>query len=162
MNVAQGRLNYEQYHWINHWLERWGAWVHSGRLDKPQNNLLAYFMATITPQAPHTRPMCNDDDGLLISRVVDTVIAADNPAFGILLSYYAQGLSKRTIAAYYQKCAPPRKMSGRGGDRIKKPSLMTCRREVDDLLEAALWRLYQPLQYAFICRKPVANIRKIA
>ncbi|STJ19482.1 phage antiterminator Q protein [Escherichia coli] len=35
-----------------------------------------------------TRPMCNDDDGMLISQVVDSVMYIDKKAFGILLSYY--------------------------------------------------------------------------
>ncbi|WP_342221856.1 antiterminator Q family protein [Candidatus Fukatsuia endosymbiont of Tuberolachnus salignus] len=162
MNVTQLRLNNEQYHWVNSWLERWGAWVYSGRLEKPQSSLIAHCMATKKQQENPTRPMCNDDDGLLISRVVDTVIPVDNKAFGILLSYYVQRISRRAIANYYHQCAPPRKMSGRAGDRVKKPSLATCRREVDEILEAVIWMLYHPLQSAFISRKPVAKIKKIA
>ncbi|EGY29422.1 Phage antitermination protein [Candidatus Regiella insecticola 5.15] len=162
MNVAQCRLNHEQYHWINHWLERWGAWVHSGRLDKPQSNLLAYFIATVTPQAHHTRPLCNDDDGLLISRVVDTVLAADNPAFGILLSYYVQRLSRYSIAVYRQKTALPRNISTRGGNRLKTPSLATCRREVDQILEKSLYLLHPALEQAFNHRQPAAKVKKVA
>ncbi len=59
-----------------------------------------------------TRPMCNDDDGMLISQVVDSVMYIDKKAFGILLSYYAHGSSKRAIASYYHATAKPRKMWG--------------------------------------------------
>ncbi|EOI7440518.1 antiterminator, partial [Yersinia enterocolitica] len=53
-------------------------------------------------------------------------------------------------------------MSTRGGDRMKKPSLITCRREVDEILAAAVWMLYQPMQHAFISRKRVGKIKKVA
>ncbi|AWK15349.1 antiterminator Q family protein [Candidatus Fukatsuia symbiotica] len=162
MNVAQLRLNNEQYHWVNHWLERWGAWVYSGRLEKPQSSIIAHYMAKVNPQESPTRLMCNDDDGLLISRVVDTVMRVDIKAFKIVLSYYVQCTSRRAIANYYHHCASPRKMNGRGGDRVKKPSFGTCRNEIDAILEAAVWLLYQPLQKAFDSRKPVAKIHKTA
>ena len=52
-----------------------------------------------------TRPMCNDDDGMLISQVVDSSCTLTRKPFGILLSYYAHGSSKRAIASYYHATA---------------------------------------------------------
>ncbi|HDL7533923.1 TPA: helix-turn-helix transcriptional regulator [Yersinia enterocolitica] len=72
------------------------------------------------------------------------------------------GASKRAIASYYFETAKPRKMSTRGGDRMKKPSFGTCRNEIDQILEATVWLLYQPMQKAFISRKRVAKIKKVA
>ncbi|WP_342221232.1 antiterminator Q family protein [Candidatus Fukatsuia endosymbiont of Tuberolachnus salignus] len=162
MNVTQLRLNNEQYHWVNSWLERWGAWVYSGRLEKPQSSLIAHCMATKKQQENPTRPMCNDDDGLLISRVVDTVIPVDNQAFGILLSYYVQRLSRYSIAVYSQKAAIPRNISTRGGNRFKTPSLATCRREIDQILEESLYLLHPSIEQAFKSRKRVDKIKKVA
>ncbi len=109
-----------------------------------------------------TRPMCNDDDGMLISQVVDSVMYIDKKAFGILLSYYAHGSSKRAIASYYHATAKPRKMCGRGGEGWRKPSLATCRNEIDDILKASLFVLYQPMQNAFKMRKRVEKVKHVA
>lgn len=162
MNVTQLKLTKEQHGWINGWLELWGAWVYSGRLEKRMSSVIAQYMATVEPQDSPSRPMCNDDDGMLISQVVDSVMRIDTKALGILISYYSHGASKRAIASYYFETAKPRKMSTRGGDRMKKPSLITCRREVDEILAAAVWMLYQPMQHAFISRKRVGKIKKVA
>ncbi len=109
-----------------------------------------------------TRPMCNDDDGMLISQVVDSVMCIDKKAFGILLSYYAHGSSKHAIASYYHRVARPRKMLCRGGGRIQKPSLATCRREVDEILNASLFMIYPDLDSAFKNRKRVEKIKHVA
>ncbi|WP_130834323.1 antiterminator Q family protein [[Erwinia] mediterraneensis] len=162
MPVRELNLTKEQHDWLNGWLELWGAWVYSGRLEKRQSSVIAQYMATVEPQSYPSRPMCNDDDGLLISQVVDSVMYIDKKAFGILLSYYAHGSSKRAIASYYHKVASPRKMSGRGGESIRRPSMVTCRREVDEILNASLYLLYNPLLSAFNNRKRVVKIRKVA
>ncbi|MDF7631438.1 antiterminator Q family protein [Erwiniaceae bacterium L1_55_4] len=162
MPVRELNLSKEQHDWLNGWLELWGAWVYTGRLEKRQSSVIAQYMATVEPQSYPYRPMCNDDDGLLISQVVDSVMRIDKKAFGILLSYYAHGSSKRAIASYYHKVASPRKMSGRGGDMSRRPSLITCRREVDEILNASLFLLHDPLLKAFNDRKQVVKIRKVA
>lgn len=162
MNVRELSLTKDQHDWLNSWLELWGAWVYSGRLEKRMTSVIAKCMATVEPQSYPDRPMCNDDDGMLISQVVDSVLSIDIKAMGILLSYYAHKTSKRAIASYYHQTASPRKMSGRGGDKIKKPSLVTCRREVDEIIAASLWMIYQPLYNAFFFRKSVAKLKKVA
>ncbi|WP_145534863.1 antiterminator Q family protein [Yersinia alsatica] len=162
MNVTQLKLTKDQHDWVNGWLELWGSWVYSGRLEKRMSSVIAQYMATVEPQGNPSRTMCNDDDGMLISQVVDSVMRIDTKALGILISYYSHGASKRSIASYYFATAKPRKMLTRGGDRLKKPSLITCRREVDEILDASLWMLYQPMQHAFISRKRVGKIKKVA
>lgn len=162
MSVKELCLSKDQHDWLNSWLELWGAWVYSGRLEKRQSSMIAQWMASVEPQPGMTRPMSNDDDGMLISQVVDSVMFIDKKAFGILLSYYAHGSSKRAIASYYHKVASPRKMSGRGGEQIRKPSATTCRREVDEILNASLYLIHDPLLSAFNSRKRVAKIRKVA
>ncbi|HHQ6628408.1 TPA: antiterminator Q family protein, partial [Serratia fonticola] len=109
MSVREWNLTKEQHDWLNGWLELWGSWVNSGKLDKRQSNMIAKFMESVEPCKYPSRPMCNDDDGMLISQVVDSVLRIDAKAMGILLSYYAHGSSKRAIASYYHKTAKPRK-----------------------------------------------------
>ncbi len=162
MSIRELNLTKEQHDWLNGWLELWGAWVYSGRLEKRMSSVIAQFMERVEPSRVMTRPMCNDDDGMLISQVVDSVMRIDTKAFGILLSYYAHGSSKYAISSYYHKTASPRKMSGRGGERMCKPSLITCRREVDDVLKASLFMLYQPMLNAFNSRKRVDKIKHVA
>lgn len=163
MNIRQLELTKEQHDWINGWLELWGAWVYSGRLEKRMSSVIAQYMATVEPSGTPSRPMCNDDDGMLISQVVDSALKIDKKAFGILLSYYAHGSSKRAIASYYHATAKPRKIDrGRLGEGWRKPSLGTCRNEIDEILKATLWILYAPLDVAFKNRKRVAKIQKIA
>lgn len=163
MSVRELNLSKEEHDWLNGWLELWGAWVYSGRLEKRQSSVIAQYMATVEPQPGLTRPMCNDDDGMLISQVVDSVMCIDKKAFGILLSYYAHGSSKRAIASYYHKVASPRKIDkGRSGEGWRKPSYGTCRNEVDDILRASLWMIFYPLRKAFNDRKPVVKVQHIA
>lgn len=162
MPVRELNLTKEQHDWLNSWLELWGSWVYSGRLEKRQSSVIAQYMATVEPQSYPSRPMCNDDDGLLISQVVDSVMRIDKKAFGILLSYYSHGSSKHAIASYYHKVASPRKMSGSAKGKIRKPSLATCRREVDEILNASLFLLLTPLQKAFNDRKRVVKLQRVA
>ena len=162
MPVKQLSLSDEQHQWVNGWLELWGAWVYSGRLERRMSNMIAKFMESVEPSKNPSRPMCNDDDGMLISQVVDSVMFIDKKAFGILLSYYAHGSSKYSIASYYHKVASPRKMMRRGGERLARPSLATCRREVDEILNASMFVLYAPLERAFKMRKRVEKIKRVA
>lgn len=71
----------------------------------------------------------------------------DQRAFGILLSYYSH----------------PRKfVCGRKGEGWRRPSMSTCRNEINDILNASLFLLYQPLQDAFKSRKRVNKITHVA
>lgn len=162
MAVKELNLTKDQQDWLEGWLEMWGAWVYSGRLEKRMSSVIAQFMERVEPSRVMTRPMCNDDDGMLISQVVDSVMRIDTKAFGILLSYYSHGSSKRAIASYYHATAKPRKMAGRSGEGWRKPSLATCRNEIDDILKASLFVLHQPMQDAFKMRKRVEKIRHVA
>lgn len=162
MPVRELNLTKEQHDWLNNWLELWGAWVYSGRLEKRQSSVIAQYMATVEPQSYSYRPMCNDDDGLLISQVVDSVMFIDKKAFGIVLSYYAHGSTEYAIAVYSHKVASPRKIATRGGNRLKHPSLATCRREVKEILSASQYMIYFPLLKAMNERKKVEKVKKVA
>lgn len=77
MGIRELNLTKEQHEWLNGWLELWGAWVYSGRLEKRMSSVIAKFMESVEPGRVMTRPMCNDDDGMLISQVVDSVMYID-------------------------------------------------------------------------------------
>lgn len=162
MTVHKLNLTNEQHDWLNGWLELWGAWVYSGRLEKRMSSMIAQWMESAEPSRVKSRPMCNDDEGMLISQVVDSVMCIDKKAFGILLSYYAHGSTEYAIAVYSHKVANPRKIATRGGNRLKKPSLATCRREVKDILSASQFLIYFPLLKAMKERKKVGKIKKVA
>lgn len=162
MPVTELNLTKEQHDWINGWLELWGSWVYSGRLEKRMSSVIAQFMERVEPSRVMTRQMCNDDDGMLISQVVDSVMCIDKKAFGILLSYYSHGSTEHAIASYYHKTAKPRKTSRRGEERLSKPSMSTCRREIKQVLEASRFMIYQPLKNAFNSRKRVVKVRHLS
>lgn len=163
MRTQELNLTKEQQDWLNGWLELWGAWVYTGRLEKRMSSMIAQWMESVEPSRIASRPMCNDDDGMLISQVVDSVMCIDQRAFGILLSYYAHGSSKRAIASYYHKTAKPRKIDkGRMGEGWRKPSEETCRKEVAQIINASLYILYNPLHHAFKNRKRVGKIKHVA
>lgn len=163
MRTQELNLTKEQHDWLNGWLELWGSWVYSGRLEKRMGSMIAQWMESVEPSRVMTRPMCNDDDGMLISQVVDSVMRIDTRALGILISYYAHGSSKRAIASYYHRTAKPRKIDrGRSGEGWRKPSEETCRKEVAQIINASLYILYTPMQNAFNSRKRVQKIKHVA
>lgn len=162
MNISELNLTKEQHDWINGWLELWGAWVYSGRLERRMSSVIAQFMERVDPPKVMARKMCNDDDGMLISQVVDSIMRIDKRAFGILLSYYANGSTEYAISSYYHLTASPRKTSRRGFERLEKPSLSSCRREVKSILDASRFILYEPLRNAFNNRKRVEKIKHVA
>lgn len=136
--------------WLQNWLSLFGAWVYSGRLEKRQSSMIAQFMATVERRDYPDRPMCNDDDGLLINSVVNLIYDLDTEAFKMLISRYVYCASDRAIARCRYQNYERRVMTRRNGlPRERIPSMSTCRREVDEILKAAEYLLYQPLVDAF-------------
>lgn len=67
-------LTKEQLDWLEQWLDLWGAWVYSGRLEKRMSSMIAQWIESVELSGYPTRPMCNDNHGMLISQVVDSVL----------------------------------------------------------------------------------------
>ncbi|MBS9432608.1 antiterminator Q family protein [Photorhabdus hainanensis] len=157
------QLTQAQEIWLQDWLSKFGAWVYSGRLDKRQSSMIAELMATVELRGYPERPICNDDDGMLIARVVDHIYYIDRVAFGMLLSRYVYCVSDRAIAKHYHATVQPRIMIRRNGMlRKRKPSMSTCRREVEEILRATEYLIYQPLQDAFIRREQERKSRLLS
>ena len=53
-------LTEEQEEFVDEWMYKWGAWVRSGRLDKPELNIIAKLMQSAIP-ADTGEQMCYDD-----------------------------------------------------------------------------------------------------
>ncbi|WP_369427083.1 antiterminator Q family protein [Providencia sp. PROV236] len=136
--------------WLQNWLSLFGAWVYSGRLEKRQSSIIAEFMARVERRDYPEREMCNDDDGMLIAKVVDKIYHIDRIAFTLLLLRYAFGSSDRAIARYYYGIANPRQMLRRNCTvEYRKPSMSTCRRETKEIIRSAEYLIYPHLYNAF-------------
>lgn len=48
-------LTGEQEEFVDEWMYKWGAWVRSGRLDKPELNIIAKLMQSAIPAGPVNR-----------------------------------------------------------------------------------------------------------
>lgn len=142
-------LTKEQHQWIDQWLQLWGAWSQSGKIDKAMINMIAKFMSTVEPQEA-SRPVCSDDDGMLIDAVIRHYLKnIDENAWRVIFAYYVCNASEIRIASWQHAVSKPRVMKTRAGNQYKRPSLSTIRREVKDVINASLYCLHQPLQNAF-------------
>lgn len=162
MSISDGlRLDEAREAWLQDWLARFGSWVYSGRLVKRQSSMIAEFMATVECRGYPDRPTCSDDDGLLIHDIVDRIYYIDIEAFKMLLARYVFCASDREIARQYHNTCAPRIMPRRNGMlRTRKPSESTCRREVEEILCAAEYMLYQPLKDAFKNREKERTLKR--
>lgn len=152
-------LTNDQHQWVDQWLQLWGAWCQTGKIDKAMINMIARFMATVEPQQA-SRPVCSDDDGMLIDAVIRHYLKnVDENAWRVVFAYYVCNSSEIRIASWQHAVSKPRLMKTRGGNQYKHPSISTIRREVKQIINASLFCLYQPLQNAFNNRE---NVRKIA
>lgn len=146
-------LDKEREAWLQNWLSKFGAWVYSGRLEKRQSSIIAEFMATVERRDYPEREMCNDDDGMLIAKVVDKIYHIDRIAFTLLLLRYAFGSSDRAIARYYYGIAKPRQMVRRNRTvEYRQPSISTCRREAKEIISSAEYLIYPYLYNVFKIR----------
>ncbi len=82
-----------------------------------------------------------------------SVFSVEKSKYGCSISRYVYCVSDRAIAKHYHATVQPRIMIRRNGMlRKRKPSMSTCRREVEEILRATEYLIYQPLQDAFIRR----------
>ncbi len=147
--------------WLQNWLSLFGAWVYSGRLEKRQGSMIAQFMATVERRDYPDRPMCSDDDGLLIDDVINLIYDLDTEAVKMLMSRYVYCASDRAIARCRHQNYERRVMVRRNGlARERIPSMSTCRREVDEILKATEYLLYQPLVDAFKNREKETILKR--
>ncbi|HHH1515747.1 TPA: hypothetical protein ACPZSR_001307 [Yersinia enterocolitica] len=73
-----------------------------------------------------------------------------------------EAAGKRVRVLYERPQLNSPEITTRGGNRLKRPSLSTYRREVKEILEASVFMIYQPLLSAMNSRKRVGKIQKVA
>lgn len=168
MSASELKLTREQQQWLTPILEQFGAWVYSGRMDRRQTSMIYQFMSRVRPAEMPSRPICNDDDGELISYIFDEIYATSRTAWVLLFCRYVYDSSDRHLARVYRQIL----MTGEAGaisdnDSVNClishtgtahlttdiPSLSTCRRESAEMINAAEYLLYLRLHEAMAERK---------
>ncbi len=48
-------LTKDQHQWVDQWLQLWGAWCQTGKIDKAMINMIARFMLPSSPSKHHGR-----------------------------------------------------------------------------------------------------------
>lgn len=131
-------LTEEQERFVDEWMYKWGAWVRSGRIDKSQLNIIAKLMQSAIPAEP-SEPMCDDETGFMISRVVEQFfVKNDRTLHFIVFAYY---VNKRTVNFIANKlrenCGAIAMQPCNGKSNIRVPCLKTVKRNVEkDLMLA--------------------------
>ncbi|SMB88037.1 Phage antitermination protein Q [Pasteurella testudinis DSM 23072] len=159
--LSELSLTKEQEKWVIGWLEKWGAWVRSGRLDKWQVNILGRLMDSVIAGEP-SDPICADDEGLMISQCVDQYFTeADKELHFIVYGYYVNKMSINRLAVMLFDEIEPRLMKPCAGKtNVRKPSLKTVKRYVQERLDLANIILHEMLLTGFIILKNGAKNRK--
>ncbi|MBF0784461.1 antitermination protein [Muribacter muris] len=151
--MAEKLLEKPRKEWIEQHLNRWGAWVFSGLDFEKRMNIIAKLMQEADPNriSVPSRPICEDEIGLVISSVVGYCIK--NPsleAYQYLEAKYVFGLSNYAIAKYqWHK------------DKQSK-SLRTWQRKVSESLTASEWIVAKFLDLAIKNHKNADKLKKYA
>ncbi|MCW7549215.1 antiterminator Q family protein [Photorhabdus sp. APURE] len=137
-------LTQEQEIWLQAWLNKWGAWIYTERIEKRQSSVIAEYISKVKPFSYPSREKCNDDQGLLINAVINLLKLVDEIAFHLIVARYAFCLSDNKIASGYRVKVKPRIMPTRAGQSdYRKPSYRTCLREVKSIFKRAEFFIYQ-------------------
>lgn len=144
-------LNEEQERFVDEWMYKWGAWVRSGRIDKSQLNIIAKLMQSVIPAEP-SEPMCNDDEGMMISEIVEQFfVKNDRTLHFVVFAYY---VNKRTVNFIANKlrenCGTISMQPCNGKSNIRVPCLKTVKRNVEKNLMLAKSIILELLVTGFV------------
>lgn len=147
-------LSPQQEIWIKEWLYKWGAWIRSGRLDRRQVNIIGRLMQSVLP-SEDDESICTDEEGLLISFVVDQFFSKmDKELHFIVYGYYVNTMTTHRITTILFDEIQPTLMRGSARKKNnRKPSHRTVNRYVKQRLELATAILYELLVKAFAVEK---------
>lgn len=150
-NFNELTLTEDQERFVDEWMFKWGAWVRSGRLDKTQVNIIAKLMQSVIPANP-SEPICNDDEGLMISDIVERFfVKNDRTLHYIVFAYYVNRTTIHRLAVKLRKNSPAMAMRpciGKADIRI--PSLKTFQRQVKKELMQAKAIIHELLLKCFV------------
>ncbi|MFK3558317.1 antiterminator Q family protein [Pasteurella multocida] len=164
MKFSELTLTEEQEHFVDKWMDMWGNWVSTEKLEKAQCNIIARLMQSITPSEP-SELVCDDDVGMMISQIVDQFFMKnDKVVHFIVFSYYVKKCTINKIAVTLRKNSNEVPMqSCAGKSKIRVPSLKTFKRDVEKALKMAKAIILKLLVKGFLilrnCSKHVDNVK---
>lgn len=150
--MAEKLLDEPRQEWIEHHLERWGAWVFDGLDFDSRMNMIAKLMMSADPHriAVPVREMCDDELGLVISSVVGYCIKNPCPQdYQYLIAKYVYGRSVYAIAKYHWQ-------------RDKTKSFSTWRRNIAESIKDSEWVVAKFLDLALKNHQNAGKLRKFA
>lgn len=152
------KLTEEQEEWVVEWLEKWGAWVRSGRLDKRQVNIIGGLMDSVIASDP-SDPICSDDEGLMISQCVDQYLQrSDEELHFIVYGHYVNMMAVHRLATLLFDDIQPRIMQPCTGKRnMRKPCHKTIKRYVQARLDLANAIIHEMLVNGFTILRNIAK-----
>lgn len=83
-------------------LELWGAWAASDSCNVDFSPIAAGFKGLL-PQTSKTRPMCSDNDGLIIEGCMARLMKRKPYDYNLLVGHYVYMVSKRQMAKKRKK-----------------------------------------------------------
>lgn len=136
---------------VDRYMYQWGAWVRSGRLDKPQLNIIAKLMQSVIPTEPN-EPICDDSTGMMISEVVGRFfLKNDRTLHYIVFSYYVnKGTINHIAVKLRENCGEIKMQPCAGKPDIRIPSLKTMIRNVEKELKLAKAIIHELLVIGFV------------
>ena len=159
-------LTEEQEEFVDEWMYKWGAWVRSGRLDKPELNIIAKLMQSVIPAEP-IEPICDDDTGFMISQTIEMFFGKNDKLLHfIVFAYYVNKRSINFIARHLHNKAKAKEMKPCAGkSNVRVPSFRTIYREVEKEMNLAKAIIHELLATCFVIlkngRENAKNIKSI-
>jgi len=83
-------------------LELWGGWASCDSSGVDYSPIAAGFKGLL-PQTKKSRPMCTDDDALIIESCLGRLKKMKPDEHALLVAHYLYGISKRNIAKKLKK-----------------------------------------------------------
>ncbi|ODN39116.1 antiterminator Q family protein [Pasteurella multocida] len=144
-------LTEDQEYFVDKWMDAWGNWIKTEKLDKTQFNIIARLMQSVTPAEP-SEAMCDDETGMMISEIVDQFFAKNDRTLRfIIFSYYVNKCTINKIAVTLRKNSEPIPMKASPGkSKIRVPSILTMRKNVEKELKLAKAIIHELLVTGFV------------
>ena len=160
-------LDYDQVQFVDNRMYSWGGWINSGRLDKPELNILYKLMKSVEPIDEPSPVICSDELGMAISEDIEMFFKKyDERMHFILFSYYVHRLTVNRIATKLREREESQYMQPCNGKRdIRIPCLKTCKRRVEKdlaLMKAIIYDILIKIEVKLaIESEKRKNIKKI-
>ncbi|MFC1121872.1 antiterminator Q family protein [Pasteurella multocida] len=144
-------LSEDQEMFVDKWMDAWGNWIKTEKLDKTQFNIIARLMQSVTPAEP-SEAMCDDETGMMISEIVDQFFAKNDRTLRfIVFSYYVNKCTINKIAVTLRKNSDKVPMNPSAGkSKIRVPCLRTFQRNVEKELKLAKRIIHELLVKGFV------------